>query len=76
VGDSAVGRILWRAVENAEFRRRAMQNLGTALAEEGFVISDDEMETLRTCWESVDSLGERAAYERISAMARGYRRTR
>ncbi len=74
MGDAVVGRVLWRAVEDSDFRRRAIQNLGSALAEDGFILSDDEMRELRNCWEPIQALSERAAYERIMANARGYRR--
>ena len=74
MNETMVGRVLWRAVEDAGFRRRALSNLGSALAEEGFILSDDEMTTLRGCWEPLPALSERAAYERLMAMARPYRR--
>ena len=72
--EQAVGRVLWRAAEDGEFRRRALANLGTALAEEGFILTDAEMAALRSCWEPLAGLAERAAYERIAALARGHRR--
>ena len=70
----AVGRVLWRAAEDEDFRRRALRNLGTALAEDGFVLSDAEMALLREQWEMVRGLREREAFERIAALARSYRR--
>ena len=69
-----IGRILWRAAEDEDFRRRALQNLGMALAEEGFIVSDAAMAQLRGSWEEIASLPTRTAYERIQALARGYRR--
>ncbi len=74
MGNSAVGRVLWKAVDDAAFRRRLLQDLGNSLAEEGFILSDDEMRTLRNCWESVSGLSERRALEQIAAFARGYAR--
>ena len=71
--ESVVGRVLWRAVEDTDFRRRTLGNLGTALAEEGFLLTDDEMRTVRGHWESLQGLSERRAYERIMAFARAYR---
>lgn len=70
----AIGRALWKAAEDADFRRRCLGNLGTALAEEGFILTDAEMSTLRGYFESLVGLRERVAYERLAAMARGYRR--
>ena len=50
------------------------ENLGVALAEDGFILTDAEMAAMRESWETLDGLQERAAYERIMAMARLYRR--
>lgn len=69
-----IGPIFWRAAEDDDFRRRALQNLGMALAEEGFIVSDAAMSQLRGCWEEIAPLPPRAAHERIQALARGYRR--
>lgn len=69
-----IGRVLWRAAEDEDFRRRALNNLGTALAEDGFILDDAEMGLLRDQWERLRGLREREAYERITAMARAYRR--
>jgi hypothetical protein len=74
LSESVVGRILWLAVEDAGFRARLLLGPGNALAEEGFVLNDDEMSTLRDCFESLNHLTERRAFERINAMARGYHR--
>ena len=74
MNESMVGRVLWRATEDGEFRKRLISNLGAALAEEGFILSDSEMGSLRDQWESVINLNERAAYERVMALARAYRR--
>lgn len=69
-----IGKALWRAAEDAGFRSRTLHNLGAALAEEGFILSDEEMTTLRRYWEPLFGLPERAAYERIMALARMYGR--
>ena len=63
-------RTLWRAEGDAHFRERARQNLGSTLAEEGLILTDDEMRQLRDFWETLQGLSERAAYERIAALAR------
>lgn len=72
--EAAVERVLTKAAADAAFRRRALTNLGTALAEEGFILTDAEMTTLRTLWEPLPTLEERAAYERIMALAHMWRR--
>ncbi len=74
MSESVVGRVLWRAVEDPGFRARLLLGSSSALAEEGFVLNDEEMSTLRECFESLHQLTERRAFERISAMARGYQR--
>ena len=71
---SVIGRALWRAAEDADFRRRALRDFGAALAEEGFILTDAEMAAWREFWEPLRALSERRAYERILAMARAYRR--
>lgn len=71
----AVARVLHHAVEDTDFRRRTLANLGQALAEASFVLSDEEMATLRTFWEPLRGLSERAAYERLQALARTHRQT-
>ena len=72
--ESVVGRVLWRAAEDPEFRRRMRQDLGITLAEEGFILADAEMSILREQFEPLQGLTDRAAYERIAALARAYRR--
>jgi hypothetical protein len=74
LGSSSVGRALWKAVDDAAFRRRLLMDPGNALAEEGFVLSDDEMRTMRGYWESVSGLSDRRAMEQLAAYARGYAR--
>ena len=74
--ESSVERILRLAVDSGEFRRRALRNLGTALAEEGFILTDTEMATLRAHFEPLTHLSDRAGYERIVALAWQYRRER
>lgn len=64
--------VLNRAQEDADFRRRLLGSPGTALAEEGFILSDDEMTLLRSHWEIWQGMSERAAYERIMALAHAY----
>lgn len=64
--------VLNRAREDADFRRRLLGSPGTALAEEGFILNDEEMRTLRSHWETWQPLSERAAYERIMALAHSY----
>ncbi len=72
---NAVGRVLWKAGEDSHFRRRFLANMGTALAEEGFLLNDEEMQTLRELWETFGRLEDRPAQERILAIARArYRR--
>ena len=61
---------LWKAATDTDFRRRALANMGMALAEEGFILSDAEMTTMRGLWEPLMGLSERASYERIMALSR------
>lgn len=70
---SMIGRVLWRAADDEEFRDRTMRSLGAALAEEGFILNDADMATLRTYWESLVGLNRRAVSEKIQAFARSYR---
>jgi hypothetical protein len=67
---SSIRRALWKAAEDVDFRRRSLSNLGLALAEEGIILTDAEMTTMRNLWEPLRGLSERAAYERITALAR------
>ena len=71
---SSIRRALWKAAEDVEFRRRSLSNLGLALAEEGFILTDIEMAMIRNLWEPLQELSERAAYERITALARSHPR--
>lgn len=52
-----------------------LDNMGFALAEEGFILSDDQMAVMRDFWETLSGLNERAAYERIAAKERSLRRS-
>ena len=70
---SLLARILRRAAADPEFRNRAIDNLGMALAQEGFLLSDEEMAQMRTWWEQMEGLTARGAAERIEALARTYR---
>jgi hypothetical protein len=70
---STVGRVLWRAAADEDFRNRAIDNLGMALAQEGFTLTDAEMAQLRAWWEEIQTLSVRGAAERIQALARSYR---
>ena len=70
---STLGRILWRAAADEEFRGRALDNLGITLAQEGFLLNDGEMTQLRTWWDELQTLSPRRAAERIQALARAYR---
>ena len=70
---STVGRFLWRASADEEFRNRTIENLGFALAQEGFLLTDTEMSQLRGWWDEIQNLNARAAAERIQALARAYR---
>lgn len=72
--NGAVGRVLWRAVDDEAFRRRTFSNLGLALAEFGFILTDAEMAAVRDLWSSFDTKNERSAYQRIMAAARRYTR--
>lgn len=67
-----VGSVLRRAQEDADFRRRFLCDPGNALAEEGFILTDDDMATLRGHQADWQGLSERGAYERIMALARVY----
>lgn len=67
---SNIARALWKASEDPDFRHRTLANLGMALAEEGFILTDAEIAILRSYWEPLGHLSQRAAYERITALAR------
>ncbi len=71
---STVGRILLRAAADEDFRTRMIDNLGMALAQEGFILSDPEMAEIRGWWEEMHGMSARAVAERIQALARTYRR--
>jgi hypothetical protein len=73
---SIVERILRLAAERSDFRRRALRDLGLALAEEGFILTDAEMATMRDYFEPLRSLSDRASQERIAALAWQSRRER
>lgn len=62
--------VLHLAAVNPIFRGRLTQQLGTALAEEGFILNDDEMYRLRGLIEPLVGLPERSLYERIAALSR------
>jgi hypothetical protein len=70
---SPLGAIFKRLASDPVFRQQAMRNLGTALAEEGFVLTDEEMRAMREIWESLAGLDERAVRERLAALARSRR---
>ncbi len=72
--NGTVGRVLWRAVDDETFRRRTLSNLGLALAEFGFILTDAEMAAVRDLWGGFDTTNERTAYQRIIAAARRYTR--
>ena len=67
-----VGRVLMTAAREAVFRRSMLEDMGSALAAEGFILSDDEMRILREKWDTLRGLSERTAQERIRAWAWGY----
>ncbi len=69
-----VRRALWRAANDPDFRRRTLLNLGMALAEDGFILTNEEMAVMRDWWEPLCGLSERAAYERLAALARSHPR--
>ncbi len=72
---SVVGKILWKAGQDSDFRRRFLADMGNALAEEGFILSDEEMHTLREHSTAFLYLEDRFAQERILSIARSqYRR--
>ena len=71
---SILGRMLWQAVDDDDFRRRLLRDAGSALAEEGYIFSDAEMGQWRDYAEHLHGLNERAARERITAWARSYYR--
>ncbi len=68
--NKTLGRVMWRAGEDADFLRRLQNDFGMALAEEGYTLDDDEMHTLRTYNEEFRELPLRAARERALAIAR------
>jgi hypothetical protein len=70
---STLGRAMRRAAIDEEFRARAIENLGMALAQDGFIMSDGEMAQMRDWWDEIRELGARDAAERIRAIARSIR---
>lgn len=68
-----LGRVMRHAAADEEFRARAIDNLGMALAQDGFLLTDGEMRQLRDWWEEITSMGARDAAERIRALARSFR---
>lgn len=68
--NSPIGRMLWRAVHDSLFRRAAMTDLGATLAESAFILTDREMSELRSFWDTVTPLSDRAALETIQRYAR------
>jgi len=69
---TVIGKVLWRAAEDEAFRMRTLENLGMALAQDGFILDDAEMRQITTWWDEIITLGMRAATERIQALARAY----
>ena len=67
-----VGRVLMTAAREAVFRRAMLDDMGCALAAEGFILSDEEMRNLREKWETLGGLSERMAHEKIRAWAWSY----
>ncbi len=72
--NETVGRVLITAAREGVFRRAMLEDMGCALAAEGFVLSDDEMRALREKWDTLRGLSERTAQERIRAWAWSYTR--
>jgi GNAT superfamily N-acetyltransferase len=68
--DSTVGWVLWLAVKDPIFRSAARRNLGIAVAERGFILSNSEMATLLDFWETLDQVSDRRAHELIEGHAR------
>ena len=61
LAETTIARIFARAASDEVFRRRAQQNIGFALAEEGFILTDAEMREVRQHWEPLLGLSERVA---------------
>ena len=70
---STIGRVLRRATEDEDFRKRSIENLGMALAQDGFILTDAEMRQVRAWWEEIQGMGARGGSERIQALARAHR---
>ena len=62
--------ILRFAASDADFRGRLVRCVGMTLAEEGFILTNDEMRTLREMIKPLEGLSERVVYERIAALSR------
>ncbi len=67
---SIIPLILHRAASDADFRGRLVYCLGTTLAEEGFILDDEEMRAIREMIEPLAGLSDRLVYERIAALSR------
>lgn len=67
---SIIPLVLHRAAADADFRGRLVRQLGSTLAEEGFILNDEEMRAIREMIEPLDGLTERVVYERIAALSR------
>ena len=74
MNQSVIGRIFRAASLDPDFRRLALKDLGVALAQEGFILTDAEMHEMRGLWEPLIPLPERTSRERIAALARSYTR--
>jgi len=70
---STIGRLLQHAAADEAFRNRAIENLGMALAQEGFLLTDAEMAQMRTWWSELEGMTPRGATDRIQALARANR---
>lgn len=67
---SLISVVLHRAAADADFRGRLVRHLGNTLAEEGFILDDEEMRAIREMIEPLDGLTDRIVYERVSALSR------
>lgn len=69
---SIIAKVLSLAAEDVLFREHVRARMGEALAQNGFVLADDEMAALRAILEPLHRLNDRAAAERIAALSRTY----
>ena len=71
--ETVLEKVFRQAANDPLFRRRIIDQPGIALSEEGFVLSDEEMRTVRAHLEPLRNASDREINERVRAIALSYR---